>query len=207
MNIVSGIYCIENIVNQKKYIGQSIDVNRRLSAHIRMLKNNNHDNEYLQRAYNKYGKDVFSYYLIKACKPKYLNRFEKLYIRVYDTYINGYNLSKGGDIAPTFAGLTHTNMTKQKMSQIKKEQYIGKNNPMYGKKHDLNSKLKVSKSLGSTGIYRVHKHKSKTCKQGFYWEYVYTDNGKTKSLSSVSINKLKEKVINLSLPWIEFNPI
>lgn len=202
--MISGIYCIENKNNGKKYIGQSINIHKRWDVHKRTLKNNYHDNSYLQRTYNKYGNDVFIFYLIKACKPQYLNRFEKLYIKIYDTYNNGYNLSKGGDIAPTFAGLSHTDETKQKMSQIKKDQYVGEGNPMYGKNHNFYSKLKTSKSLGSTGIYRVHKHKRNN-KQGFIWEYNYTDNnGNRRVLSSVDINKLKQRVLDLNLIWIEY---
>lgn len=58
--IKSGIYCIENIRNGKKYIGQSINVYYRWKKHKSELNNNTHDNDYLQKAWNKYGSDIFS---------------------------------------------------------------------------------------------------------------------------------------------------
>ena len=42
----SGIYCIENIVNHKKYIGQSIDVEERWKKHVSELKHGRHHNDY-----------------------------------------------------------------------------------------------------------------------------------------------------------------
>jgi hypothetical protein len=52
-----GIYCIENIINNKKYIGMSSGINTyRLSSHKRRLRKNIHVNACLQNAYNKSGK-------------------------------------------------------------------------------------------------------------------------------------------------------
>ena len=55
-----GIYKISNIINNKVYIGQSIDIQRRFSEHMRELNNNCHYNKHLQASYNKYGREAFS---------------------------------------------------------------------------------------------------------------------------------------------------
>lgn len=61
----SGIYCIINLLNQKKYIGSSINVGTRLAKHISILRGNYHFNSHLQNAYNKYGESNFSIYLLE----------------------------------------------------------------------------------------------------------------------------------------------
>lgn len=37
-----GIYCIENLNNNKKYFGQSVNVEKRIKEHKRELKSKNH---------------------------------------------------------------------------------------------------------------------------------------------------------------------
>lgn len=127
MKKISGIYMIHNTVNNHVYIGQSIDIYTRWRAHINQLDNNTHDNMHLQNAWNKYGEQSFCFKLIKACKQKYLNRFEKLYIKIYDAYNTGYNMTKGGD---GLYGHIISEDTKRKLSILK----MGDKNPMYGKK-------------------------------------------------------------------------
>ena len=55
-----GIYKIENKVNGKIYVGQSIDIDTRWYNHRNELNGNRHYNEHLQNAWNKYGEDNFS---------------------------------------------------------------------------------------------------------------------------------------------------
>ena len=59
MTILCGIYQIKNIINNKSYIGQSTDINKRIAKHKASLRHNKHNNSHLQNAYNKYGEDKF----------------------------------------------------------------------------------------------------------------------------------------------------
>ena len=63
---ICGIYCIENILNHKKYIGQSIDINNRWYTHKSKLNTNKHHSKYLQRSWNKYGEYFFDFYIIRS---------------------------------------------------------------------------------------------------------------------------------------------
>lgn len=45
--VISGIYKIENLINHKVYIGQSINIFRRWKDHMRNLKNNKQTHLYL----------------------------------------------------------------------------------------------------------------------------------------------------------------
>lgn len=81
----------------------------------------------------------------------------------------------------------------------------GENHHLYGKSLSDETKLKISESQSTTGYFRVHIHYEDTCKQGFYYEYRYYKDGKSHSLSSVDINKLKKRVIERGLEWRELN--
>ena len=54
-----GIYKITNIIKGNFYIGSSINVEKRMYEHKRMLRKNKHTNIHLQRSWNKYGEKDF----------------------------------------------------------------------------------------------------------------------------------------------------
>jgi hypothetical protein len=65
-NKFAAIYAIECHTNfVKRYIGSSKDPYNRLHKHVSKLNNNKHENQYLQNAWNKYGKDNFECYVIE----------------------------------------------------------------------------------------------------------------------------------------------
>ena len=92
----SGIYCIHNIKNNKRYIGQSRHMRDRISQHKSKLNNNHHNNKHLQRAWNKYGEESFKFEIICECPTELLDENEIYFIDFYDSYNNGYNNDRGG---------------------------------------------------------------------------------------------------------------
>ena len=97
------------------------------------------------------------------------------------------------------------NLQLMRISDHLKLHNASENNPMYDKNHSLKSSIQMSKNQNNTGIFRVRQKKVKDCKQGFLWEYRYYENKKEKSIASVSLENLKEKVLSKGLDWIEFN--
>lgn len=97
---ISGIYCIFNKATSKRYIGQTIDFDRRKKCHLAMLRHNHHYNDYLQNSYNRYGEQSFDIFLIEAVEPNraLLDEREKYWIAFYKSFFanKGYNLSFGG---------------------------------------------------------------------------------------------------------------
>lgn len=96
---MKGIYCIENILNGRKYFGSSVTIEKRLDSHRKGLRKKHHINVFLQRAYDKYGENNFSFYIVEEMPDptkKELFAREQRYI---DNNNGGYNIAPacGGD--------------------------------------------------------------------------------------------------------------
>ena len=152
--IKSGIYCITNKINGKKYIGCSIDIERRWHQHKNM-KQNKHTSA-LRNALIKYGIDNFDFHIIMHCCKEWFAFWEKFYISNHNTVApSGYNLTHGGD-----AKVIISDETRKKMS----ESHSGEKNGFYGKKHsnefkDKQRKNKLGKSTWNKGKEHSEEHK------------------------------------------------
>lgn len=121
------IYKIVNKINNKIYVGQTKNFQKRKREHFRLLRNNIHSNPHLQRSYNKYGCENFDFKLLKKCSKKNLNFFEGDYIKKLNLTNpqKGYNILKGGVSSP-FEGKTHKKESKLKTrNSLLKKNYLG----------------------------------------------------------------------------------
>ena len=117
---LSGIYCIENLTNNKKNVGKATNLRNRLLYHKSRLRRNKDQSCYLQNAWNKTGEDNFSFYILEYCDNDILNEREKYWIDYLKTFYKegfGYNLTKGGE---GLNGFSHSEATKNKISKSKK---------------------------------------------------------------------------------------
>lgn len=174
-----GIYCIENIVDGKKYIGQSIDIERRLRDHKYLLNGHRTKNKHLQMAWNKYGQENFKFYILQECSIQKLDELERDYIYKYKTLdMNfGYNIADGGNL-----GRVIPDATRKIMSQKAK-----------GRKFSIETLLKISlASKGNThakGSKRSQEFKDKVSK-------FQTGRIKTQETRKKISNALKGKSYN-----------
>ena len=132
------IYMVENNMNKKRYIGQTLrqDINTRWKYH-KVTNNKRYIGQILYNAYKKYGIENFTFKIICICFDEDTNKYEKEYICKYNSlYPNGYNLQSGGD------NNKHSEYTKKILS----EKMSGKNHPQYGKTPSLETinKIKLS---------------------------------------------------------------
>lgn len=118
--LFSNIYVITNVINNKKYVGQSVDVEKRWYSHKYTSKYET--SIYLYNAMKKHGLDNFKIEIIESNIPlDKINEREKYWIRKLNTIRpNGYNLTLGGEGTK---GYIMSDDTKALISSKAKERY------------------------------------------------------------------------------------
>lgn len=92
------IYIITNSINDKVYIGQTIQtLENRFKEHCRKGWSKAESNMHIKRAILKYGKENFKIKELEICNSALLNEREIYYIKLYDSYNKGYNNTLGGN--------------------------------------------------------------------------------------------------------------
>jgi len=142
----SGIYCYRNVINNKKYVGQSIDLLERKRDFYG--RNGMYSGIIFQNAIEKYGKENFEYSILTHCKPEELNFFEKFYIARLKTTDRryGYNSTTGGD-SYKLTEECRKHMIESwtdERRRIQSELNLGEKNHFYGRKHTLEARKLVA---------------------------------------------------------------
>lgn len=96
LNTVTGIYKITNQINNKCYIGQSVDISKRWKDHAKCgLGIDAQQGNKLYKDMQEIGIWNFSWELLETCPREQLNEKEKYYINLYQSQDFGYNSTKG----------------------------------------------------------------------------------------------------------------
>ena len=91
-----GIYIITNNINNKVYIGQSVDIECRWNAHKNSAKNNRQDSyTKLHKDMRELGIENFKITILEECNYKDLDSKEQYWISYYNSFKNGYNMTPG----------------------------------------------------------------------------------------------------------------
>ena len=118
----SGIYYIKNIISSTFYIGQSINVYKRLISHKSDLKLGKHTNPHLQRSFLKNGQDVFEVGVMEYCQKSKLCEKEIFYINSVDKCYNHRDVEtcKRGHKRPPVKEKTRILLSKAHKGKIPK---------------------------------------------------------------------------------------
>lgn len=110
-----GIYMIKSEVDNKVYIGSSINLKNRKYKHYWMLRRNKHDNKHLQNSFNKFGESNFIFETLEECDLSVLVDRENHYIELYKSNdsTHGFNLA----VVNNFRRNTFNNEVKKNLSK------------------------------------------------------------------------------------------
>lgn len=133
------IYMHRNKINNKVYIGQTLNPKKRWEYNGVHYKGS----PKFYNAIQKYGWDNFEHIILKEnLTLEEANYFEKYYIEKYNSVNNGYNIRAGGENGSWPEDI------RQKISKSNKETWaIKRKDEVYLKKHRENQKEKVGKKV------------------------------------------------------------
>lgn len=141
----SGVYQIMNLHTGRSYIGSSVNITNRLAHHLNALKRGNHHCAYLQRSFNKWGEDAFSFNAIE-----YVNDTATL-IEREQFYIDSIGINALFNTTPTAGsplGVKRTAETRARVSAARKGKGIGNKNALGSKASD---ELRAKRSANQLG--------------------------------------------------------
>ena len=179
--INKGIYKIINILNQKYYVGSSINLEERKQKHFRTLRRNKHVNDYLQNAWNKYGEENFKWEIVEILNDLDLAEIRKVEQKYIDAdFDNQYNIAKD-----TMTPGVYSEEVRQKQINACRET------------------LRPNNKTGHTGIYYSEKEKDYRPSIQVWGIRVFLGSYKT---LQEAINKRKEAEEYFWQPYIEVLP-
>ena len=166
--MAQGIYKIINVVNNKFYVGSTVNVSRRRARHFSELRNNKHNNKYLQAAWNKYGEKAFIFIVVEEVESKdKLLTVENFWLKEHVGKEYCYNLGTDataphlgmfGELSNTW-GYKHTEEAKARISKASKERVqteeekSKRRKSMQGHIVSKATKDKISATLSGEGNY------------------------------------------------------
>lgn len=133
------IYLLLNTENNKKYIGQTTTHQFKTSRNKwypfgSMGRWHQHINEafsnkstqctLLNNAIKKYGVEKFDLKILETCDVNDTNDRESYYIKFYDSFENGYNLTKGGDFGGKHAESVYERISETQSNMIDETRVI-----------------------------------------------------------------------------------
>lgn len=136
--LTAGIYKITCLADDKIYIGSAVNLRKRWINHKSSLNTGNHRNNYLQKAWNKYGELCFTIEILELCERSVAIEREQYYLDLLQPYKErGFNLATHAGLSTL--GRVHSPETRAKLGGNK------------GRKFSAETKARVS----AAGLGRI----------------------------------------------------
>jgi group I intron endonuclease len=168
-----GIYKIINVVNNKFYVGSSVNFSLRKAKHFSELRHNKHNNRWLQASWNKHGEKAFVFAVVEEVQDRALlleveNRWLKEHVGKDYCYNIGVDatapmLGVSGKDSPTWGRkrtpeeLAAQNWSGKKHSPESKEKI---RQHFLGKPRSTSTRAKISATLSGQGNFWYGKKRS-----------------------------------------------
>jgi group I intron endonuclease len=147
------IYRIRNVVNQKFYVGSTINMKERVRTHRSRLRGNRHHSPHLQAAWNKYGEECFVFEVIEEiASVEALQAAEDVWLAEHVGRAHCYNKSRYS--ATPMRGIAKedhpsyqrpkTDAERAAISASVRKLYAGGFNPRIGLQHTEETKANIS---------------------------------------------------------------
>ena len=136
------IYKIQCEKDGRFYIGASTSPHKRRLEHFNDLRKNKHHNRFLQRAFNKYGEESFTYTVLEEFEQE--DRMWEREEELIEELSNTYNMMPGGIRGPRMYGKDNPKFGKsitEQQRRLQSEAMSGEKHPFYGKKRPDHSEL------------------------------------------------------------------
>ncbi len=179
--IYAGVYEIVNKNNGKRYIGSSQNIRNRFYQHKSMLINGNHHCIYLQRAWDKYGKDSFIMRPLVYCDKDMTLYYEQIMLNKFHPEYNIANCAEA-----SARGAKRSLETRKKISEIQK-----------GKKRSIEA-IKKS-AMGHIGL--THSDETKESISKSIKEWHKTENGKIAKQKAIEAKNKKIICLNNNITY------
>jgi len=190
-----GIYAIVNKLDGKRYVGKSINIEARWTAHLSVLRNDvmkKGVNRHLFNSFKKHGEVSFGFeYLevIDEADELLLSERELVWMEKLNTCSRdkGYNLRRDSD---------GKYVVSQETRKIISENNTGSSNPNYGKKWNDAQKAKaseVAKNLHRMGRYKSEETRRKHSEMSaLFWKE--NPDKKEQMKRKVSVSRTRYKI-------------
>lgn len=170
------IYIIRNKINNKVYIGQSVNAEVRYKAHISNSKTFSRHSE-IDEAMSELGIENFYYEIIE--RTENYNERERYWIKYYNSLIpNGYNILEGGNVKPQHTSIKNEEILLKIIQDI---QFSNKSLKTIAEENNLS--LKIISSINRGTSYKR--------------DYIYPLRKRDKdSLDSILASQIMKEIIS-----------
>lgn len=158
---ISCVYTITNLIDGKIYVGYSNNLKHRIETHLSNFKLNNHKNNYLLNAVNKYGWENFTLEVLEECEERFLTALE----HYWATILNTHNPDFGYNLKPTHpdgkSGINTKRLCKKSVIQYSAD----------GKKIKEFPSLREAKSVTDSHHISACCNGKRVSAGGYFWKY------------------------------------